>query len=238
MAKSSLYGTRFVASRVNRWRLHRDDLNEQNPIRIKTRKMLGFRHYEKDVYRYAEPRGRRLYCGRMPYASRLRLSRKNQRRGSSKYPRSDRRYYRSTSSTKAANPVPRYRRDQRRRLMATLLVISGRDAVKVFGKLGFIFHRQKGKPHHPVSFKWPSSVGARSSRARQRNTPCPDPRCRHHGGRIHGSNLELPPYAFVSLLRNSISHRICEVQRSQSYLAETELVVGTERTAAGKIDLQ
>jgi predicted RNA binding protein YcfA (HicA-like mRNA interferase family) len=28
--------------------------------------------------------------------------------------------------------------------MATLLVISGRDAVKVFGKLGFIFHRQKG----------------------------------------------------------------------------------------------
>lgn len=28
--------------------------------------------------------------------------------------------------------------------MATLAVISGRDAVKVFGKLGFIFHRQKG----------------------------------------------------------------------------------------------
>jgi len=28
--------------------------------------------------------------------------------------------------------------------MATLPVISGRDAVKVFGKLGFIFHRQKG----------------------------------------------------------------------------------------------
>ena len=28
--------------------------------------------------------------------------------------------------------------------MATLPVISGRDAVKVFEKLGFIFHRQKG----------------------------------------------------------------------------------------------
>ena len=28
--------------------------------------------------------------------------------------------------------------------MATLPVISGRDAVKVFRKLGFIFHRQKG----------------------------------------------------------------------------------------------
>jgi predicted RNA binding protein YcfA (HicA-like mRNA interferase family) len=28
--------------------------------------------------------------------------------------------------------------------MATLPVTSGRDAVKVFGKLGFIFHRQKG----------------------------------------------------------------------------------------------
>jgi hypothetical protein len=30
--------------------------------------------------------------------------------------------------------------------MATLPVISGRDAVKVFEKLGFIFHRQKGSP--------------------------------------------------------------------------------------------
>ncbi len=28
--------------------------------------------------------------------------------------------------------------------MATLPVISGRDAVKAFGKLGFIFHHQKG----------------------------------------------------------------------------------------------
>jgi predicted RNA binding protein YcfA (HicA-like mRNA interferase family) len=28
--------------------------------------------------------------------------------------------------------------------MAALPVISGRDAVKVFEKLGFIFHRQKG----------------------------------------------------------------------------------------------
>jgi predicted RNA binding protein YcfA (HicA-like mRNA interferase family) len=28
--------------------------------------------------------------------------------------------------------------------MAALRVISGRDAVKVFGKLGFIFHHQKG----------------------------------------------------------------------------------------------
>ena len=28
--------------------------------------------------------------------------------------------------------------------MATLPVISGRDAVKAFEKLGFVFHRQKG----------------------------------------------------------------------------------------------
>ena len=28
--------------------------------------------------------------------------------------------------------------------MATLPVISGRDAVKAFGKFGFIFHHQKG----------------------------------------------------------------------------------------------
>ena len=36
--------------------------------------------------------------------------------------------------------------------MATLPVISGRDAVKAFGKLGFIFHHQKGSHiilHHP-----------------------------------------------------------------------------------------
>jgi predicted RNA binding protein YcfA (HicA-like mRNA interferase family) len=36
--------------------------------------------------------------------------------------------------------------------MATLPVISGRDAVKVFEKLGFIFHRQKGSHiilYHP-----------------------------------------------------------------------------------------
>lgn len=36
--------------------------------------------------------------------------------------------------------------------MATLPVISGRDAVKVFWKLGFIFHRQKGSHiilYHP-----------------------------------------------------------------------------------------
>ncbi|MGH7783772.1 MAG: type II toxin-antitoxin system HicA family toxin, partial [Candidatus Binatia bacterium] len=36
--------------------------------------------------------------------------------------------------------------------MASLPVISGRDAVKVFGKLGFAFHRQKGSHvilYHP-----------------------------------------------------------------------------------------
>ena len=36
--------------------------------------------------------------------------------------------------------------------MATLPVISGHDAVKVFEKLGFVFHRQKGSHiilYHP-----------------------------------------------------------------------------------------
>jgi predicted RNA binding protein YcfA (HicA-like mRNA interferase family) len=28
--------------------------------------------------------------------------------------------------------------------MATLPIISGRDAVKAFGNVGFVFHRQKG----------------------------------------------------------------------------------------------
>jgi predicted RNA binding protein YcfA (HicA-like mRNA interferase family) len=37
--------------------------------------------------------------------------------------------------------------------MATLPVISGRDAVKTFEKLGFVFHRQKGSHiilYHPT----------------------------------------------------------------------------------------
>jgi predicted RNA binding protein YcfA (HicA-like mRNA interferase family) len=36
--------------------------------------------------------------------------------------------------------------------MATLPIISGRDAVKAFEKLGFVFHRQKGSDiilYHP-----------------------------------------------------------------------------------------
>ena len=38
--------------------------------------MLGFSRYGKEVYRYVEPRGGRLYRGRMPCSSRMRFSRK------------------------------------------------------------------------------------------------------------------------------------------------------------------
>jgi predicted RNA binding protein YcfA (HicA-like mRNA interferase family) len=44
--------------------------------------------------------------------------------------------------------------------MATLPVISGRDAVKAFEKLGFVFHRPKGKPHYPLPSKRSPSIGA------------------------------------------------------------------------------
>jgi predicted RNA binding protein YcfA (HicA-like mRNA interferase family) len=59
--------------------------------------------------------------------------------------------------------------------MATLPVISGRDAVKAFEKLGFAFHRQKGS-HISSIIQTVVIVGARSSRAGQRNAPRANPR--------------------------------------------------------------